>query len=152
MTPIKQCSTPGCRKPATKHRTLCHCCRQRSYRAADPIRYQFNRLKAAASKRSVVFRLDKDWFRELCEATGYHEKAGLMPGDLSLDRIDPLGGYTHDNVRVVTRTENTAKGNIERIPNIHIRRALLNRMNAPAPEPVEAGVSSFLDDENVNPF
>lgn len=145
MAHKSRCSTPLCRKAPRDGRKLCDCCRKRKQRENDPVAYQYDRLRASAAKRSLPFTLDKAWFREVCEQTDYHNRAGLMPGDLSIDRVDPLKGYEPGNVRVVERTVNTAKGNIERIHNIHIRRALLNRLNTPVapytpPEADENGV------------
>lgn len=65
-----------------------------------------------ANKAGLEFTITKEWVRErastgVCSVTGVpfelgrSQKYRTNPYGISLDRIDPRGGYTEDNTRVV---------------------------------------------------
>jgi len=73
--------------------------------------------KARARKLGVDFDLDLEQIKELvrngkCEVSGidFVLQEGRHPFAPSLDRIDPLKGYTQDNIQVVAWIYNAAKG------------------------------------------
>jgi hypothetical protein len=78
------------------------------------MRAAFSRLKWKAKSRNIFFNLTFDEFRKLCLASGYIEGVGRNADCLSLDRIDYQKGYELSNLRVITISENSAKGYIEK--------------------------------------
>jgi hypothetical protein len=87
----------------------------REWRANNPVRDAFNNLKASARRRRKAFTIAYDDFAVWCQQTGYHEMRGRLANEVQVDRIDPHGGYTIDNIQTLTCSANTAKGNRERV-------------------------------------
>lgn len=116
--------------------TFCKPCnriRMRELRSKDPAigrraRSKYDTIAGRASALLAASRarrggnLTREWVEErlatgLCEVTGLgfdlspqRERRGQNPLAPSLDRIDPSGGYTTDNVRVVIFAFNAFKG------------------------------------------
>lgn len=77
--------------------------------------------KHRAAKKGLAFDLDLEWLVRkmeplVCEATGVKlnldpppTKRGFNLWSPSLDKIDPYGGYTKDNVAVVSTGYNLLK-------------------------------------------
>lgn len=63
-------------------------------------------IRKSAKKRGIEFSLPKDWFIKLVTDTGYDKRSGRLRDDLTIDRRK---GYTQENVRVVTKSYNSAK-------------------------------------------
>lgn len=74
----------------------------------------FNNLRNSANKRRIAFALSFDDFCTLCKATGYLEGKGNFAESLHIDREDNRKGYEPGNIRVITCSQNAAKGNGER--------------------------------------
>lgn len=109
---VKFCTRPsgrGVKTNKTDRSLKCTTCRLRLWRANNPMKAVFNAVRNKASRRGIEFNLTFDFFVKLCEETDYHKKRGRRPDAYHLDRVDPYGGYTDDNVRVITASENCSK-------------------------------------------
>jgi hypothetical protein len=62
-----------------------------------------------AKCRQKPFTLTLEQFSEFCKKTGYDEKKGKTAQSLSVDRIKSHLGYTADNIRAITLSENTMR-------------------------------------------
>lgn len=91
---------------------LKHCwkCRARMLKERRPWTYVLNMLRHSARKRKLPFTLTITEFKEFCEKTGYLERRGNKPHDLTIDRIDWNDGYHIWNLRVLTHEENSMQG------------------------------------------
>lgn len=67
-------------------------------------------LRHSARKRNLPFTLTVASFKKWCEETGYLEKRGNKPGDLTVDRIDHNEGYHIWNIQTLTHEENSEQG------------------------------------------
>lgn len=67
-------------------------------------------LRHSARKRNLPFSLTVDEFKDFCLKTGYLERRGNKPDDLTIDRIDWNDGYHIWNIRVLTHAENSGQG------------------------------------------
>jgi hypothetical protein len=67
-------------------------------------------LRHSARKRKLPFTLTLEEFKVFCLQTGYLERRGNQPGDLTIDRIDWNDGYHINNIRVLTHEENSEQG------------------------------------------
>jgi len=91
---------------------LQHCwkCRSRMLKERQPATYVLNMLRHSAKKRKLPFTLTVESFKEFCLQTGYLERRGNQPDDLTIDRIDWNDGYHIHNIRVLTHEENSEQG------------------------------------------
>lgn len=91
---------------------LSHCwkCRSRRLKENRPWTYVLNMLRHSARKRNLPFSLTVDEFKDFCLKTGYLERRGNKPDDLTIDRIDWNDGYHIWNIRVLTHAENSGQG------------------------------------------
>lgn len=126
-TPEEKCETKWCRNRKAEKTTtykkadgttivytgfLNHCwkCRARMLKERRPWTYVLNMLRHSARKRKLPFTLTIAEFKEFCEKTGYLERRGSKPHDLTIDRIDWNDGYHIWNLRVLTHEENSMQG------------------------------------------
>lgn len=85
----------------------------RRHREKFPYRWRFYSVQSRAKRGGLAFDLDPAWFKEKVEA-GICELSGLpfdlrgrkglgsrYPNAPSVDRINPKGGYTKDNCRMI---------------------------------------------------
>lgn len=110
-----KCATRYCRNQKAKNPGgyfLEHCwkCRSRRLKLKCPVTYVLNMLRHSARKRKLPFTITKAQFSAFCAETGYLEKRGNKPENLTLDRVDPNRGYHIDNLRVLTHAENSKQG------------------------------------------
>jgi len=91
---------------------LNHCwkCHSRMLKERRPWTYVLNMLRHSARKRKLPFSLTIAEFKAFCLKTGYLERRGNKPGDLTIDRIDCNDGYHIGNIRVLTHAENSDQG------------------------------------------
>jgi len=75
-----------------------------------PWTYVLNMIRHSARKRKLDFTLTVATFKEWCLQTGYLEKRGNKPGDLTIDRINWNEGYHIWNLQVLTHEENSGQG------------------------------------------
>ena len=66
-------------------------------------------IKKSAKKRRINFDLPKQEFFDLLACSGYLQNSGRLRDSLTLDRIDGDKGYTMDNIRVIPKSDNSAK-------------------------------------------
>lgn len=102
----KKCATKFCRRKRAPNRTLCHRCRNKKYAQRNKIVYAFNVLKSNAKRRCKEFTLTLDEFKTFCTNTGYINNKGTTSNSMTIDRIDNSRGYSFDNIRVLTLSEN----------------------------------------------
>lgn len=103
------CRHYGCTNQARRGGSDCETCKSRKSRLANPVRYAFNMLKVSAAKRHIPFELTYEEFTEFSIKTGYVERMGRGPADLTVDRIRSSEGYRIDNIRALTYEDNVAK-------------------------------------------
>lgn len=80
------------------------------FKEKRPWTYVLNMLRHSARKRSLAFTLTVKTFKKFCLQTGYLERRGNKPTDLTIDRIDWNEGYHIWNLRVLTHAENSEQG------------------------------------------
>lgn len=80
------------------------------FKERHPWTYVLNMLRHSARKRNLPFTLTVAQFKEFCAKTGYLERRGNQPGDLTIDRIDWNEGYHIWNLQVLTHEENSEQG------------------------------------------
>lgn len=85
--------------------------KSRRYRAKNPIRYAYHNLKSNSKRRGKEFDLTFEQFKEFCYKTNYIQGKGITKDSYSIDRKDNDKGYTIDNIRILTVSENSKKGN-----------------------------------------
>lgn len=108
------CISPYCRNKAEKASKYCSKCRKRRYRETFPLNYTYSYIKNNAKRRGHEFTLSLQEFTEFCRATEYMDFKGRKRYHFTIDRIDNKKGYTRDNIRILTQSENAIKGNKER--------------------------------------
>jgi hypothetical protein len=111
-----RCPVKWCRKPGRQGRTLCAKHTKQKYRANNPAKAAYDTLRHNAKRRRKIFDLTYEEFLMFIEATAYLDNKGRTKHCYHIDRIDPAKGYTLSNIRVLTCSENTVKGNQERQP------------------------------------
>ncbi len=92
--------------------TLPYCwkCKARRLKQRYPWTYVLNMIRHSARKRKLPCTLTVPEFKEFCLQTGYLEKRGNKPDDLTIDRRDWNEGYHIWNICVKTHAENSAQG------------------------------------------
>lgn len=90
------------------HSPYCAKCRHRRWKAAHPVSYHFNKLKYRAIERGHHFALSRDKFAELWNE-GLRESHGKTKFSLCIDRKRNNEGYTDENVRLLTLSENSRR-------------------------------------------
>jgi len=103
---IKRCSKKYCRRKYLA-RGLCQKHYLQYWRARNPIKYAYNNIKNRANQRGRIFDLTINEFKEFCLKTGYISSKGITKDSMTIDRIDPSKGYTKDNIRAITKSENS---------------------------------------------
>jgi hypothetical protein len=88
---------------------ICQVCRNKRYRQKYPIKYQYTILKTNAKRRHKEFTLTYSEFEKFCIASNYDKFHGKTKFDLSIDRINNDIGYTIENIRAITISENCKK-------------------------------------------
>lgn len=112
-----KCIELYCRNDAAQRANYCHKCIQRKWRAKNPIKYIYNRLKDRSRKRGQSFDLK---FEELVEFLNdnpaYFKFKGTTKSSLQIDRIDISKGYSKGNLQVITQEENIRKQHLVDYP------------------------------------
>lgn len=81
----------------------------RLWRVAHPIEAAYARIKAAAKRRLIPFKLTKEQFREFIEPTEYITGRGHKSWNFHLDRKDGELGYVWGNLQILTAEQNIKK-------------------------------------------
>lgn len=143
------CPVKGCRNDLHPRKAgLCHRHFQHRWRLRDPKRSAYTLLRDHAKGRGLEFTLSYEYFLGLTDAVAYWDHAAESRGEcLSLDRIDATRGYVPGNLRVITISENAAKGARERfLPEVV--QSILARKRTRAKENPHLAV----EDEEQCPF
>lgn len=106
---MRKCSTKYCRKPAATQKTKCHACRKAEWKKNNPIRAAYCNLRTNAKRRGKEFTITFEEFEKWCEETQYMFGKGRTATSYTIDRIDPERGYSIDNIRVLTNSENVRR-------------------------------------------
>ena len=115
------CWVKGCRNFSRDDRCMCHMHMQRRWRAKNEVQADYANLKSHAKSRGLDFDLSPDYWRGLTDAFNYYGKRDETP---TIDRIDPTKGYVEGNLRVISLSENAAKGIRESYLPEHIQSML----------------------------
>ena len=105
-------------------------------RTARPWEELLRSARTRAKKRGRVFELTEQW--ALSKWTGYCALTGIPfvlnlgrptygPFSPSIDRVDPLGGYTPENCRFILMCLNSFKGQMADNEFIMVARRLVRR-------------------------
>ena len=81
----------------------------KEYRINNPLKYSFQTLKDNAKRRGKEFKLTFNEFKKFAIKTDYLNKKGISAQAYHIDRIDEAKGYTVENIRIVTNSENVKK-------------------------------------------
>lgn len=102
------CKTKNCRRPGNKQ---CATCASRKHRAANPMRYAYDTLKANTIRRKgrAFFYLTFEEFKQYAIETEYLSKKGITKKGYSIDCKDQSMGYFIGNIRTVPATVNNRK-------------------------------------------
>lgn len=106
----KKCSVSRCRGSVrtSEHSDKCAKHRYRAFRDTHPDKCAFNNLRKRAHERGHSFTLSFTKFKQLWDE-GLAKNHGRGAGFLSIDRVDNDRGYSDDNVRLLTYSENSRK-------------------------------------------
>ena len=113
-TGLNYCVTPMCRGTVNRkleHNKLCTKCRWRRWKEKSPAKYAYGNLKRRAKQRGKIFTLTfQQYYKEVWLDTGYAERHGKTKDCLSVDRKRNEIGYVSGNLKVLTVSENSIKG------------------------------------------
>lgn len=103
------CKHYGCRNRSRKGRHDCETCKSRKRDIKHPEKRAYKNLKISAKKRDIPFELTYEEFLEFDRQTDYVASKGRGLESLTVDRIHSFKGYSTDNIRALTLSENCAK-------------------------------------------
>ena len=103
------CATPFCRNKHAAQKRFCNTCRKRRYRENNPIKYLYDNLRTHARERGKGFEITFEEFQKFCAETKYHELKGRDPDSMTIDRRDPSGPYSYDNIRPLDHYSNSIR-------------------------------------------
>ena len=108
--PKDVCCAYRCLRKRAKRQRFCAKHWHRYQKAVNPTNYVYNFIKSNARRRGKDFTLTLQEFTEFCERTGYLHLRGKSRGSATIDRKDNSIGYSVDNIRLATLSENARKG------------------------------------------
>jgi hypothetical protein len=83
-------------------------------RARYPTAHLYKTIRWNAKQRGIPFLITREQWDEWCIRTGYAQRVGQGADDLTVDRKDSRMPYHINNIRAITRTNNSVKGCAER--------------------------------------
>ena len=128
-----QCKHWGCANLARPGGRDCETCKSRKARLKNMTYYAYTQVRTSAAKRDISFELTFKQFKIFDKQTGYVESKGRELDSLTIDRIDPTKGYSIDNIRTLTWSQNCAKA--------------VNGMTDPV-EPIARAIAKATGDEH----
>lgn len=112
------CCVHLCRHKAQKKSHFCRRCRDRRYKAENPVGYAYSKLKQSARRRGHSFTLTLAELEMFFEANpALYSERGRAAECLSIDRKDATKGYSFDNIQVLTVSENSRKAHVDYFRN-----------------------------------
>lgn len=135
------CCVKGCRKDIGRSDKLglCHAHYQYRWRMRNKKPSAYATLKTHAVARGLKFTISYDYFCGLMDCAGYWDHEAESRGEwLSIDRVDATRGYEPGNLRVITHSENAAKGMREKFLPAHVQ-SILERKRARAEKKLSPG-------------
>lgn len=125
-------------KRTSKTVTLCNTCnsnRVKSYSIEAKMR---NRAQQRSRKSGISFNIKKEDIKvpDTCPILGIHlvshkGRSGGKKNSPSLDRINPLKGYTKDNIQVISHLANQMKSHANEKELIIFAKWILNNIKIP---------------------
>lgn len=100
------CAVFSCTKRRAGRYRFCRRCRDRRYKATNPLSYSYDKLRWSAKKRGISFLLTIAEFGVFCEETGYLSLSGTGQEDMTVDRIKSDRGYEVGNLRMAKKIDN----------------------------------------------
>lgn len=136
------CPVFGCRNKRNGHKTLCAKHYMTWWRHSNPEKAAYANLRHHAGQRGIEFTISYDYWLGLTDGFAYFEHSSdTFGGFLSIDRREASKGYVPGNLRIITVSENVAKGNRERFlpENVQalLERNRLRLREEPEPEMAE---------------
>lgn len=104
-----KCKAYRCPDDSTKKDRFCAKHSKRFQKEKNEASYVYHLLKSNAGRRDKEFSLTLDEFKLFCKETNYLNLRGKKAGSASIDRINPLKGYTYDNIQIMSLADNSAK-------------------------------------------
>ena len=155
-----RCAVLRCRNavPPNQRDTICGRCKTARWRRNHPVSQRLKVMRDKARLRKIPFDLTTEWVLQQCEGKPEMlQQTGNPRTDLVFDRIDPLKGYTIDNVRITTAEDNCRKGvTFDKAAYVQqkIDRSLKARHGdrASAVYVSDEPANEFLDDDDDPPF
>ena len=108
---MKKCRTKYCRHKVTPANKSPYCskCKMRKWKLQNPLKYHFLALRNNSKRRGIECLLTFEQYRDWAILTGYDKGRGTKAYSLTIDRIDATKGYTIDNIRPLTKSENSKR-------------------------------------------
>jgi hypothetical protein len=103
------CKAYRCTNDHSKKDRFCSKHSKRYQKEKNEVSYVYNNAKSNAGRRKILFTLTLDEFKLFCKETNYLNLRGKKAGSASIDRVDPLKGYSYDNIQIMSLAENSAK-------------------------------------------
>ena len=146
------CMVKGCRNDGGKRKfSLCHKHYQHRWRMLNPKQSAFAALRDHARGRGIEFRLSYDYFCGMCDAFAMFDHNAETFGEFpSLDRVDSTKGYTEGNLRIITVSENSAKGQREKHLPAAVQEILARKRAKAKQHPALA--DEIVESEETCPF
>lgn len=110
MKQKSKCKAERCRHDAASA-GLCSKHYSKKWRAENPMRSCFLIRRSNAKRRKKIWTLTYIQFIFFANQTGYLHLTGRRAWQASIDCFDPVVGYTFTNIRSITVSENSQKGN-----------------------------------------
>jgi len=109
MSEVLKCATNFCRGRTMKHwkKKYCPRCNHKIFREKNPLRYAFGNLRRRAKQRGKEFLLTFEQYVQFAIETGYDKLKGKTKYSLSINRKDPQGPYSVDNIEAVSLSLNS---------------------------------------------
>lgn len=104
-----KCKAYRCPDNSTKKDRFCSKHSKRFQKEKNEASYVYNLVKSNAGKRKIEFTITLDEFKLFCKETDYLALRGKKASSASIDRINPLKGYSYDNIQVLSLADNSAK-------------------------------------------
>lgn len=93
----------------------------------------YRALKRCPTKNPISHSELMVMFREqdgCCALTGFEmtwQRGGLKPNSMTMDKIDPKGGYTKDNIRLICHAVNMFRGRMTDAEMLNMARAIVTQ-------------------------